>query len=546
MDYSHLDPEIVIGPDGSDIYERLHQILKAYQQVAEGIDEAFRQVDLSDTVTQTVRLRRHTEKFTGQLAYLRMNLGSLKAAFTEAFAPIGNLVLPLVNRAITRLRSLLHTVAAVLAAVTENIFGVQAVTKANDGAAKSYARLGAAAKRTLASFDQIQRLNGGSGSAAERIFDPQTGISEELREKVNKLLQWLQPLREINFAPLKAAFQSLWGTVQPLLQALGELLHFLWQAAVAPFLKWCIQTLLPVLTGLLTKAIETVTSALAPLFAGLKLIWDALQPVVEFIQSAVISALVAWRQSFTELAQQIGEKGDGIATVFYGLRQIITGIWTGLGPVLKWMRDYFAETFGGIGKTVMTVCGAILEGLGGLSEFLLGTFTGDFRRAWNGIVLFFKSVVNSLIGLLNAMLTKLTATLNAVVRIVSGLQFTVPRWVPGIGGQVFSIPMKSFQAPQIPYLAKGAVLPANKPFLAMVGDQKHGTNIEAPLDTIRQAVAGVMADYESANMAGHSATTAVLQQILEAVLGIEIGDETIARAAGRYQTKMAIVRGGAL
>lgn len=39
----------------------------------------------------------------------------------------------------------------------------------------------------------------------------------------------------------------------------------------------------------------------------------------------------------------------------------------------------------------------------------------------------------------------------------------------------------------IPRLATGAVIPANKEFLAVLGDQKHGTNVEAPLDTIRQA-----------------------------------------------------------
>ena len=49
--------------------------------------------------------------------------------------------------------------------------------------------------------------------------------------------------------------------------------------------------------------------------------------------------------------------------------------------------------------------------------------------------------------------------------------------------------------PSIPYLAQGAVLPANKPFMAVVGDQKNGTNVEAPLETIKQALAEVMAMY---------------------------------------------------
>lgn len=47
--------------------------------------------------------------------------------------------------------------------------------------------------------------------------------------------------------------------------------------------------------------------------------------------------------------------------------------------------------------------------------------------------------------------------------------------------------MATLSSMEIPRLATGAVIPANKEFLAVLGDQKHGTNIEAPLDTIKQA-----------------------------------------------------------
>lgn len=58
---------------------------------------------------------------------------------------------------------------------------------------------------------------------------------------------------------------------------------------------------------------------------------------------------------------------------------------------------------------------------------------------------------------------------------------------------------------RVPMLANGAVIPPNRQFLAMLGDQKHGTNIEAPLDTIVEAV-------EKAN-AGRSGQTVVNVQI---------------------------------
>ena len=46
----------------------------------------------------------------------------------------------------------------------------------------------------------------------------------------------------------------------------------------------------------------------------------------------------------------------------------------------------------------------------------------------------------------------------------------------------------------IPQLATGAVIPPNKPFFAQLGDQRNGTNIEAPLETIKQAVAEVFGE----------------------------------------------------
>lgn len=46
----------------------------------------------------------------------------------------------------------------------------------------------------------------------------------------------------------------------------------------------------------------------------------------------------------------------------------------------------------------------------------------------------------------------------------------------------------------MPMLARGAVIPPNAPFAAILGDQRNGTNIEAPLDTIKQAVAEVIGE----------------------------------------------------
>lgn len=101
-----------------------------------------------------------------------------------------------------------------------------------------------------------------------------------------------------------------------------------------------------------------------------------------------------------------------------------------------------------------------------------------------------------------------------------------------------------FTTPPVPWLAQGAVLPANKPFMAVVGDQRHGTNVEAPLTTIQEALDLALADRLEGMMAGFSAVTALQEQILAAILSLDVSDGALAGAVERYQREMAIATGG--
>ena len=78
----------------------------------------------------------------------------------------------------------------------------------------------------------------------------------------------------------------------------------------------------------------------------------------------------------------------------------------------------------------------------------------------------------------------------------NGFSFDVPEFAQdALGTAKVGFNIDPITAPQIPYLAQGAVIPANHEFLAVLGDQTNGTNIEAPLATIQQALAEVMEAY---------------------------------------------------
>lgn len=108
-----------------------------------------------------------------------------------------------------------------------------------------------------------------------------------------------------------------------------------------------------------------------------------------------------------------------------------------------------------------------------------GSAMGGIKEAFGTA---FKNAANKAIDVLNQMISWMNQK----------LKFTIPALT--IMGETIwdakSITLASI--PSIPYLAQGAVIPPNREFMAVLGDQKSGTNVEAPLSTIEQAVRNVL------------------------------------------------------
>jgi len=115
---------------------------------------------------------------------------------------------------------------------------------------------------------------------------------------------------------------------------------------------------------------------------------------------------------------------------------------------------------------------------------------------WDGITSVVRGAVSDIIRIINGMISAIVGGMNAVIGLLNGFSFDVPEFAQdALGTAKVGFNIDPITAPQIPYLAQGAVIPANHEFLAVLGDQTNGTNIEAPLATIQQALAEVMEAY---------------------------------------------------
>ena len=410
------------------------------------------------------------------------------------------------------------------------------------------------ASRTLASFDKIERLNGGSGSGGsaasvklEPVNDALTPqlqrIVDTIRAVMEKIQSLIAPLKEIDFTPAAEAFRRLGAAVGSFGISVLTGLETAWHTLLVPLARWGIEAAVPASVDVLTAAFSALSAVFAPVKAGLAALHTALSPVAQFLGDTVVLALRGVESQFGKLAAVFSQNAPQITGIFQNLGEAFRALWEGAAPAFENLRALWVQAMDAMGTAAAGFAGTAIQLLSSLTEFLAGAFTGSWGRAWDGLKGLLKTAVNGIISLLNRLLSGLASGINAVARSLNSLSVTVPDWVPVFGGKHFGFRLPTVTAPRIPYLAQGAVLPANRPFLAMVGDQRHGTNIEAPLATIQEAVALVLRDQTDAIMAGSEATVSVLREILEAVLGISISDAVIAAAVDRSRSRTAVMKG---
>lgn len=527
-----------------------------------GLEKAVKgvQVQLDKTFGGSAAdMDRFSRSLADVLAELRTDLGKLKTATAEAAAPIGAVLVPVLDKAVKGATRLVESIGLVMGA----LLGTETVTESADGAAEAEKRLESAAasaakaaKRSLASFDQINRLEGASsvGSSTTGVSNsvqvlPETvtdTLSPQLQAVVEKILALVEPVRNIDFSALTQSLGQLGSVLGELGGIIGQQLEWVWFNVLVPLGTWVVEEAAPVTVDTLTAAVEALGQALQPVLVGIQAMQPYLEPVIGFIGDTVIKTLEALKEQFQKVGQTFAEKGQKIQEIFLGIGQIVAVVWQEMEPILTEMKDTWSAVLDYLGSKVSRVIGTVTDIFHGLVGFVAGVMTGDWERAWEGLKEIFHGSVNGIIGGLNAMIAGVVGGLNGLIGALNKLSFTLPDWdvFGSLAGKQFGLNLPTITAPQIPYLAKGAVLPANRPFLAVVGDQKHGTNVEAPLSTIQEAVAVVMEDMVASNLAGQEAIVGVLRELLDAVLGIRVGDEVIGRAVQRYNRKMAVVKGG--
>lgn len=293
--------------------------------------------------------------------------------------------------------------------------------------------------------------------------------------------------------------------INQVLNVLGQLIDLLgvlWNVVLVPLIDWIIQNIVPILAPIVEWIGNTALDLIGTIAQVVSGIMQILSGLITFLLGVFTGD---WGKAFDGLKQMATGLRDALNGIFNFIRDSI------FKPISKFVKGVFktdwTQAFGIIGdymngwaQNIKNIFDSVKQIFNGIVNFVNGVLSGNWRRAWNGIKNIFagiwnamasviKSPVNLIISFMNAMLRGFQRMQNGFASAMNHMNIQLPKWLQKFTGWSsvgFNI---GYWSPNyIPYLAKGAVIPPNKEFMAVLGDQKNGNNIEAPENLIRQIV----------------------------------------------------------
>lgn len=249
--------------------------------------------------------------------------------------------------------------------------------------------------------------------------------------------------------------------------------------------------------GFNNKNLTAITVALLTIGGAIAIITGAWIPLL----IAAIAAVVVWIVAkWTSIKEWISKTISSIDAAF---EQFLANVEDGVAAAADWVVEKWTavkDWFSGLWEKVSSGAVAAWDGIKSAFESVPEWFQSKFRDAWQkvkdvfstggriwsgikeGIENTFHTVVNAIIRGMNTIIAVPFNKINSMLNTIRNAHFL------GISPFQNMWGVNPLPVPQIPMLARGAVIPANRQFLAVLGDQRNGNNLEAPESLLRQIV----------------------------------------------------------
>ena len=490
-------------------------VSEQFKKFTKRIAGLAKRVFIFTMITKALRtMRKMLLSTIGADKQMSTSLAQIRGNLISAFAPIYNYIFP----AIRTLLAWLAKLTAVVSVFINSLFGKTA-SQADASAKALYNQASATeaagdaaekAKKQLSGLDEMNRWEsndssgggGGGSSGAAPKFDLSDQVDTGKIGKIAAVVRELSP-----YVAAVAAGFAAWKIGKKFLGNLSKAKQLALAVAGAVLMAINVVDMLKNginfdnLTGYIIGAAAAVT--------GLGLAFGVLGGAITAIVAGLVLLGVAIRD-----ATKNGFNNKNLTAITVALLTIggaiaiITGAWiplliAAIAAVVVWIVAKWTsikDWFSGLWEKVASGAVAAWDGIKSAFKSVPEWFQRKFRDAWQkvkdvfstggriwsgikeGIENTFRTVVNAIIRGMNTIIAVPFNKINSMLNTIRNASFL------GISPFQNMWGVNPLPVPQIPMLARGAVIPANRKFLAVLGDQQNGNNLEAPESLLRKIV----------------------------------------------------------
>lgn len=345
--------------------------------------------------------------------------------------------------------------------------------------------------RDIWNSEPIQAFAGAVTSYGQLIWDywSQMGVTlqenismtwENIKGNVGTALQNMTTYWTQYWTDIQAGIDK-WG--KPIIDGVAGVFDSIWKDAIDPAIQLITKAWAD-FSGILLDLwnehgkplIDNIGNFVTTTIALFQRIWD---DVIDPIISPFLDMLTwLWDKHLKDLVKEIGDFVNEVvncALELYNefIAPLIHMIIDVLAPIWASAWELISGVVGTVFGVISDVLGGILKALGGVIDFVMGIFTGNWKRAWDGIKSVFKGIWDAILGVLKGVVNLIIDVINSMIAGINKINFKVPDWVPVLGGERVGL-----NIPKIPKLARGGVV--DNPTVAMVGEA--GKEAVVPLE----------------------------------------------------------------
>lgn len=371
------------------------------------------------------------------------------------------------------------------------------------------------------------------------------------------------------------------GKISNLISSVIDLLKFLWESVLMPVFSWIADNIMPILAPIVKYVGNDLLDSFEKVIEIIRNVADRLSEFIDSLKSVlgeIVDFVNGSKKSWEEMKQNTSDKWnnikDKIKTTWDNIRKNTTDAtenvrskvkskWEEVKQATSSSWGSIKEKIGGTWESIKTNTSSVAESIkstmqnkwesirtstsskwesikrsvssawdnlqsksnvfGNIKDKIVGAWEAvrnSTEKVWSGMARVIKTPINAIIDLLNGLISGVASAVNDVASMFNSMRVDVPSWVPGIGGRRLGFNLPTWRPGRIPRLATGTVVPPNREFMAVLGDNKREPEVVSPLSTMKQAVKEAMLEMGGN---GNNGTIVIKQyldskQVYEAVI----------------------------